>query len=112
MFSAIKNLFKKKVTNADEQIVHHVSEAYEISEEELDWVVDKIIYNKRRYETYFVLMNNGALANWKELAVLHYILFRLNFTKLESVKPSALNNYSEHYYFKAGIKVLKELNEI
>lgn len=111
MFSAIKNLFKKKEPT-DEQLVHHQDESYAISDEELEWVVDKIIYNKRRYDVYFALVNNGALANWKELAVLHYILFRLNFTKLQAVKPSALNNYSEHYYFKAGMKVLKELNEI
>lgn len=110
MLNKIKSFFKKDQPPETPQPL--AQEFYEISQEELNWLVDKVKYNRRKYEAYFALINNGALSSWKELAALHYILFRSNFGKLDLVKPSALTNYSEHYYFKAGLKLLGALNEL
>lgn len=104
MFGLFKKLLGAK-SEAPER------EYYTITQDEIKWAAQKIRFNQRKYMTKFKLSDNGVLSDWHELAALHYILFRLNFAKLNDIKPSALSNYSQHYYYKAGLQILAKLGE-
>lgn len=100
MFNAIKNLFSKKETQTAP-----TGNYYAITDKEVDWIVTKIINNKRRYMTMHALKNDGRVDCWQDWAVLHYILFRLNFARVDDLRPAIIATYSGYFYYEAGLKI-------
>ena len=71
---------------------------YQIKHSEIQWAVKKIISNRAKYVAKF-----GD--DWIEGALLHFVVMRLNYSKLHQLKTRALSEYTEHYYFEAAMTI-------
>lgn len=93
----LKKLFGQKKTELKE------NKKYRLAKEELKWVSEKIIYNKKRY------VKRTSEETWLDLAVLHYIVSRLNFERLNSLIPRPLSEYEGHYFYEAAMLIKAEV---
>ena len=75
---------------------------YQINTHEINWAVKKIFNSRAKYVAKF-----GD--DWIDGAVLHFIVMRLNYSKLHQLKPRPLSDYETHYFYDAAMQLRSEL---
>lgn len=102
--SYLHRVFEFFGINKEQEVKHMPVQLkyYQIKPSEVDWAVRKILANRAKYVAMF-----GD--DWVDGAVLHFIVMRLNYAKLHMLKPRALTEYTEHYFFDAAMAVKDSL---
>lgn len=102
--SYLHRVFEFFGINKEQEVKHMPVQLkyYQIKPSEVDWAVRKILANRAKYVARF-----GD--DWIDGAVLHFIVVRLNYSKLHQLKARPLSEYERHYFYDAAMKLRNEL---